>query len=263
MTAVSGRSKPEICPLPGWFWVNTLAQGVLRLFTQWPWIEHPTFQLRGGHFTTELVRPLYVSKQLAAMWQKCIKHARSAQRIMAHVNMQLCNSSFDIQWQRRGVLNYCQGRDDVRWRPGQEASLGPYVRTWGLSEANVLHWSSCDIVRTFASRSHSAPGELCPCPSSLRPRLLREATRLNKSWYIALTRGIREPWGFKRGKSFNSPEFLRQFEEKRTGEFFRAMVLFQKLAQIYRKDFPEFFIFPESPPTSYAYSFDAVTLAKY
>jgi len=28
MTAVSGRPKPEICPLPGRFWVNTLAQGV-------------------------------------------------------------------------------------------------------------------------------------------------------------------------------------------------------------------------------------------
>ena len=55
VTAVSGRPKPEICPLPGRFWVNTLAQGVLRQFTQWTWIEHPTFQLRGGHFTTELV----------------------------------------------------------------------------------------------------------------------------------------------------------------------------------------------------------------
>jgi len=54
VTAVSGRPKPEICPLPGRFWVNTLAQGVLRQFTQWPWIDHPTFQLRGGHFATEL-----------------------------------------------------------------------------------------------------------------------------------------------------------------------------------------------------------------
>jgi len=37
--------------------VNALAQGALRQFTQWPWIEHPTFQLRGGHFITELLPP--------------------------------------------------------------------------------------------------------------------------------------------------------------------------------------------------------------
>ena len=31
-----------------------------------------------------------------------------------------------------------QGRNEVRWRPGQEVSLAPHVRTWGLSEANLL-----------------------------------------------------------------------------------------------------------------------------
>ena len=35
--------------------VNTPAQGALRRFTQWPRIEHPAFQLRGAHFTTELL----------------------------------------------------------------------------------------------------------------------------------------------------------------------------------------------------------------
>jgi len=30
--------------------------GALRRVTQWPWIEHPTFRLRAGHFTTELLR---------------------------------------------------------------------------------------------------------------------------------------------------------------------------------------------------------------
>ena len=34
--------------------VNALAQGALRRFTQWLWIEHSTFQLRGVQFTTEL-----------------------------------------------------------------------------------------------------------------------------------------------------------------------------------------------------------------
>jgi len=44
------------------------------------------------------------------------------------------------------------------------------------------------------------------------------------------------------------PEFLRHFEEKRIGEFCRAMVLFQKLAQKYRKFFLNFSILSESPP---------------
>ena len=70
--------------------------------------------------------------------------------------------------------------------------------------------------------------------------------------------------GFRRGKIFNSPEFLRHFEEKRIGEFCRAMVLFQKLAQKYREVFPEFFkSCPNLSPISYAYRFDAETLAKY
>jgi len=38
VTAVCGRPKAEICPLPGRFRVNTLTQGVLRQFTRWPWI---------------------------------------------------------------------------------------------------------------------------------------------------------------------------------------------------------------------------------
>jgi len=35
--------------------VNVLAQEALRRFTHWPWIEHPTFQLGGGHCDTELI----------------------------------------------------------------------------------------------------------------------------------------------------------------------------------------------------------------
>jgi len=53
--------KPEVCPLSGRFWVNTLAQGVLLLFTQW----------RGGHFTTELVPPQYVMFVLT-MFSVCL-----------------------------------------------------------------------------------------------------------------------------------------------------------------------------------------------
>jgi len=37
--------------------MNALAQAALRRFTQRPWIERPTFQLRGGHFITGLTPP--------------------------------------------------------------------------------------------------------------------------------------------------------------------------------------------------------------
>jgi len=37
--------------------VNDLYQEALQRFTQWPWIEHPTFQLRGRHSTTRYRRP--------------------------------------------------------------------------------------------------------------------------------------------------------------------------------------------------------------
>jgi len=43
--------------LAGAIEVNALAQGALRQLTQWLWIEHPTFQLGGGYFTTELMLP--------------------------------------------------------------------------------------------------------------------------------------------------------------------------------------------------------------
>jgi len=33
-----------------------------------------------------------------------------------------------------------QGRNEVRWCPGQEASLAPHVQSWSLSEAYVLYW---------------------------------------------------------------------------------------------------------------------------
>ena len=35
--------------------VNALAQGALQLVIQLLWIEHTTFQLGGGHSTTELI----------------------------------------------------------------------------------------------------------------------------------------------------------------------------------------------------------------
>jgi len=43
--------------LTGTVEVNDLAQAALRRFTQYRWIGHTTFQLRGGHSITELSPP--------------------------------------------------------------------------------------------------------------------------------------------------------------------------------------------------------------
>jgi len=40
----------------------------------------------------------------------------------------------EISWKR-----YIQGRNEVRWRPGQDV-WRPHVRNWGLSGANILYW---------------------------------------------------------------------------------------------------------------------------
>jgi len=44
-----GELRP---PFPS---LRLCAQGALRQFTQWLWIEHPIFWLSGGHFTNELL----------------------------------------------------------------------------------------------------------------------------------------------------------------------------------------------------------------
>jgi len=85
-------------------------------------------------------------------------------------------------------------------------------------------------------------------PPSLRRRLLRAATRLNKSWYTALTRGAREPWASGGAKFSIRPNF-RHFEETRIGEFCRAMVLFQKLAQNIGKFFLKFLNLVRTSPS--------------
>ena len=51
MTAVSGRPKPDICPLPGRFWVNTLAQGVLRQHNK----LHPIIKRHWTFMTTSVL----------------------------------------------------------------------------------------------------------------------------------------------------------------------------------------------------------------
>jgi len=115
-----------------------------------------------------------------------------------------------------------------------------------------------------APRSHSAPGELCPLPPVVTPLITARSDAPQQIMVHSSNQRHTGTLGFRRGKIFNSPEFLRHFEEKRIGEFCRAMVLFQKHAQKYREVFPEFFkSCPNLHPMSCAYSFDAETLAKY
>ena len=53
-TIIGDTPKPDLRFFPGRLGWTIFAQGTLRRFTQRPWFEHPTFQLRGGHSTTEL-----------------------------------------------------------------------------------------------------------------------------------------------------------------------------------------------------------------
>jgi len=61
------------------------------------------------HWTTmQRVKGTDVIKQLATMWQKCIGHARLAQRTMTCCNYVIVRflASYRLHGQRRGVLNY-------------------------------------------------------------------------------------------------------------------------------------------------------------
>ena len=113
---------------------------------------------------------------------------------------------------------------------GKKQVWRPYVRTWGLSEANVVHWSSCDIVRTFRHpHSDSAPGELCPLPPVITPLITARSDAPQQIMVHSSNQWHTGTLGFRRGKIFNSPEFLRHFEEKRTGEFCRGWFCFRIL----------------------------------
>ena len=51
--------------------------------------------------------------------------------------------------QRRGVLITARGVTRLDGARGKKQVWHPHVQTCGLLEANVLHWSTCDIIRTF------------------------------------------------------------------------------------------------------------------
>jgi len=97
--------------------------------------------------------------------------------------------------------------------------------------------------------SDSAPGELCPLPLVVTPLITARRDAPQQIMVHSSNQRHTGTLPYRRGKIFNLPEFLRHFEEKRIGEFYRAMVLFQKLVQKYREVFPEFFYScPNLPP---------------
>ena len=64
--------------------------GVLRQFTQRPWIEHPTFQLRGEHFTTELLPPavlcLFIVIRFLSIHKYYVSEQGISSRLRHHVS---------------------------------------------------------------------------------------------------------------------------------------------------------------------------------
>ena len=115
----------------------------------------------------------------------------------------------------RGItrLDGARGKKQV-WRP--------HVRTWGLSEANVLHWSTCDIVRTFwrPPRSFGAliaircPGNCAALALVFAPMITARSDAPRHTVVLSSpNKRLREPLALGRGKIFNSPEFLRHREE--------------------------------------------------
>ena len=58
----------------------------------------------------------------------------------------------------------CRGVTRLDGAKGKKQVWRPHVRTWGLSEANVLFWKKCiwHCCDFLAPRSDLTPGELCP-----------------------------------------------------------------------------------------------------
>jgi len=93
------------------------------------------------------------------------------------------------------------------------------------------------------------PGNGDPCPPSLRPWLLRAATRLSKSWYTALTRGIREPWAWGGAKFSILPNFCATLRKNELENFAGRWLGFRNLPKTIGKFFVNFFnLVRISPP---------------
>jgi len=93
------------------------------------------------------------------------------------------------------------------------------------------------------------PRNCAPCPPSLRPWLLRAATHLNKSWYTALTRGIREPCPLGGTKFAIRPNFCANLRKNEYENFAGRWFCFRNLPKNIGKFFLNFFnLVRISPP---------------
>ena len=163
--------------------------------------------------------------------------------------------------------------------PGARSKFGApcsNLRSFG-SNYTVLKYSTYNIARTFRhpevirrSHSDSVPGELCPCPLSLRPWLLRAVTRLNKTMVHSSNQRHTGTLGFRGGISI-CPNFCASLRKtNRKTKFCRGKRSFAGrwfcLSNFlkHRQVFPEILkSCPHLPPISYAYSSNAETWAKY
>jgi len=96
-----------------------------------------------------------------------------------------------------GVVQCYQGCNEVRWRPGQEASLAPSCSKQVFrKQMHRIKRSTCDIIGAFrrpphwfgVSLSDSVPAELCPLSPLVTPlqsfdnRAIVSATLVKQSW---------------------------------------------------------------------------------
>jgi len=96
------------------------------------------------------------------------------------------------------------------------------------------------LLGLFGALNDLAPGESCPLRPVVTPLVTARSDAPQQIMVHNANQRHTGTLGFRWGKIFNLPEFLRHFEETRIGEFCRAMVLFQKLAQNYREVFYTF-----------------------
>jgi len=106
------------------------------------------------------------------------------------------------------------------WMASKKQVWRPYVWTWGLAEANVLHWSSCDIVRNIRHpavirrpHSDSTPRELCPLHPVVATLITERSNAPQQIMLHSFNKTHTGTLGFWRGKIFNLFEILRSVEE--------------------------------------------------
>ena len=74
--------------------MNALAQGAIRRFTQWRWVERPTFHLGGGQSTTELPPAHSALGQATAEFGRQRERARATETAQRKLGWRQQRSTF-------------------------------------------------------------------------------------------------------------------------------------------------------------------------